>query len=57
MKKQIKREVSRVDRSPMNPKRWCVELSCGHELWVTGKPRKKVFPCEQCECEDTNNDN
>lgn len=43
--------VLRADRSPMNEKRWLVELSCGHEVWVTqatspkaGKPLR----CPKC---------
>lgn len=34
------KKIQRVDRSPMNPKVWCVQLECGHELWVYKKPRK-----------------
>ena len=46
------RSVSRVDQSPMNPKRWCITMDCGHETWVTrerGKPKAsgKAF-CEKC---------
>ena len=38
-----KKRIVRVDRSPLNPKRWCLMLECGHEEWVTAtaKPKKK----------------
>lgn len=44
------RSVVRVDVSPMNPKRWCAQLSCGHEVWVTAKqkPKRKVMSCSTC---------
>lgn len=42
--------VLRVDRSPMNPKRWVLTLSCNHEVWVTAarKPQQKTSPCATC---------
>lgn len=42
--------VRRVDQSPMNPKRWCLTLSCGHEMWVTSnrKPQRMQTECERC---------
>lgn len=42
--------VQRVDRSPMNPYRWCLELSCGHEVWVTAKrkPTRMKAVCPEC---------
>lgn len=42
--------VQRVDRSPMNPKRWCLTLSCGHEVWVTSKskPTRMKAMCDTC---------
>lgn len=43
--------VTRADRSPMNLRRWCLTLSCGHEVWVTQtswpKTRKRVT-CKRC---------
>lgn len=44
------RKIVRVDRSPMNAKVWCVELECGHEVWVYRKPRStpKGLECEKC---------
>jgi len=43
-------EVKRVDQSPLNPRRWCVELACGHEVWVTSskKPKAKTMICPEC---------
>jgi hypothetical protein len=45
-----KREVVRVTQSPMNKKRWCLEMSCGHEVWVTRtrKPTIKTLVCNDC---------
>ena len=47
----VERRVVRIDRSPMNPKQWCYQLECGHEVWKTwtGKPlRHKILACEKC---------
>lgn len=42
--------VRRVDQSPMNAQRWCLTLSCGHEIWVTSKtrPQRMKAPCPEC---------
>ena len=42
--------VRRVDQSPLNPKRWCITLSCGHEVWITAarKPTRMKAACERC---------
>lgn len=42
--------VQRVDQSPMNPKRWCLTLSCRHEVWVTAnsKPKRMKAKCDVC---------
>lgn len=42
--------VLRIDRSPMNAKRWTLSLSCGHEVWVTAtkKPARKTAKCPTC---------
>jgi hypothetical protein len=39
-----------VDRSPMNAKRWCLTLQCGHETWVSAvrKPKTKTAACSAC---------
>lgn len=45
--------VQRVTQSPMNPLRWCLTLSCRHDVWVTSKrkpTRMKEF-CDRCEVE------
>lgn len=42
--------VQRIDQSPMNPKRWCLTLLCGHEVWVTrgARPKLQGHFCERC---------
>lgn len=42
--------VVRVNQSPMNPKRWCLTLSCKHEMWVTAtkRPARKTAYCHKC---------
>jgi hypothetical protein len=48
--KQVK-TVQRVDRSPMNPKVWIVQLSCGHDRYISGrKPRRDTMhmECDKC---------
>jgi hypothetical protein len=44
------RAVTRIDQSPMNRERWCLELECGHEVWVSAirKPKAKTARCERC---------
>jgi hypothetical protein len=44
------RQVTRIDQSPMNPKQWCVQLSCGHDIYVTRakKPKMKFHSCDKC---------
>ena len=46
----MKRSVRRVIQSPMNPLRWCLELDCGHDVYVTSKsrPKRKQVPCDKC---------
>lgn len=45
----MKRAVVRVSPSPMNAKRWCMDLECGHEVWVTGrKPKRAMENCTKC---------
>lgn len=47
---RVERLVRRVDRSPMNALRWCIELECGHEEWATSKrrPTKTKMKCSTC---------
>jgi hypothetical protein len=47
----MKVKVKRVTQSPMNDKRWCLELACGHELWVGAARRvtTKEVDCGLCE--------
>jgi hypothetical protein len=42
--------VLRVDQSRMNPNRWCLELECGHEVWITAKkrPTRQRINCPTC---------
>lgn len=52
------RTIVRIDRSPMNPKVWVVQLDCGHDIFVYRKPRRTknggpTFPCEKCESKVT----
>lgn len=52
-KSRLKRRgVVRVTRSPMNPLRWCLQLECGHDIWVTAKtkPARKFEYCEHVYC-------
>ena len=52
------RSVKRIDRSPMNPDRWCYELECGHEVWVTAKrkPKRLTIHCPTCKAEGKSGD-
>ena len=51
--KTTKRKVIRVDQSPMNPMRWLLTLSCGHDVWCTAfeKPTAKLLKCSKCAAE------
>jgi len=45
------RPIVRVDCSPMNAKRWAIELGCGHEIWVSADRKPKiatVVVCSNC---------
>lgn len=37
----MKQQISRVVQSPMNARRWSIELACGHEVWVTSRTRPR----------------
>jgi hypothetical protein len=45
-------EVLRVTLSPLNNRRWCLGLACGHELWVTAKrrPTRRTAVCVDPGC-------
>lgn len=49
----MKRKVLRIVQSPMNPQRWCLELDCGHEEWVTAKarPKRTYTNCNHQQCQ------
>lgn len=42
--------VQRVTQSPLNPKQWCLDLQCGHHVWVTSKsrPQRMKATCTTC---------
>lgn len=42
--------VKRITQSVLNPVRWCLDLECGHETWVTAnrRPTRKTAKCERC---------
>jgi len=44
------RVVVRVTKSPLNARRWSLDLICGHEVWVTSRvrPRRQFAPCPAC---------
>lgn len=51
--------VLSVKQSPLNEQRWCLNLECGHEVWITAKrrPTRKLATCELCErkeCKESN---
>jgi len=47
------RRVRRIDQSPLNELRWCLELECGHEVWITKgyRPLMHSANCLQCDVE------
>lgn len=42
--------IESVKQSPMNPLRWCLQLDCGHDEWVTSnsRPARKTQRCSKC---------
>ena len=49
--KQFKRrKVVKVTQSPLNALRWCLQLDCGHEIWITSRkrPKRAREGCERC---------
>ena len=45
-----KARIDRVTQSPMNEQCWCLDLDCGHRIWVTAKRRltRKQIGCNDC---------
>lgn len=45
------KKVLRITQSPMNPLRWVLELSCGHDVWITrtSRPSRKTHKCDVCQ--------
>jgi hypothetical protein len=50
------KQVTRVTQSPLNKLRWCLDLECGHDEWVTSKrrPTTKKYKCSRCPKEADN---
>lgn len=46
----MRKAVVRTDQSPLNALRWCIELECGHEVWVTQQRRPTIrsMVCPAC---------
>jgi hypothetical protein len=42
------KKVLRATQSPTNSERWCCDLECGHEVWVTRQRRPKEAGCGEC---------
>lgn len=42
--------IESVKQSPMNGQRWCLQLDCGHDEWVTAKrrPTRQTISCSKC---------
>lgn len=42
-----RQNVTGVTRSPLNAARWCLDLACGHQSWVTSdrRPTAKTAVC------------
>ena len=42
-------KVTRITQSPISAVRWCLDLSCGHEMWIThkGRPKMRVVVCSE----------
>ena len=42
--------VVSVKQSPMYAVRWCIQLACGHEEWITSRrrPKRKAMRCSIC---------
>ena len=42
--------VTDVAQSPANPRRWFLETSCGHGVWVTARrrPTRRTVVCRVC---------
>ena len=47
----MKSRVESVKQSPLNERRWCLQLDCGHDTWVTAKrrPTAKTARCPKCD--------
>lgn len=41
-KKQHTKRVVSAKQSPLNARRWCLGLECGHDVWVTRTVRPQV---------------
>lgn len=49
----MRHAIVRIDRSPMNPKVWVVQLDCGHDVYKHRKPTmRQRIECERCRNDD-----
>jgi hypothetical protein len=49
--KAVMSTVLRMTQSPLNKHRWSLDLSCGHETWITTtrRPTRVKLRCFKCE--------
>ena len=50
----MQQKIVRIEQSLFNRK-YRLELDCGHEKWVSRKPRKNVTGCSECSQKHDNN--
>jgi hypothetical protein len=46
--KHVRVSILRVTQSPMNALRWVLDLSGGHEAWITQKMRPRLGKSVHC---------
>ena len=44
-------KIESIKQSPMNERRWCCQLDCGHDEWITAnrRPTRKTLRCSRCQ--------
>jgi hypothetical protein len=52
------KRVRRITQSPLNKLRWCLELECGHDVWITKgyRPLMHSANCIKCDVDRLTND-
>lgn len=42
--------IESVKQSPLNARRWCLQLDCGHDQWMTSarRPTRQTIRCAKC---------